>query len=110
MQALEVQSQSITPPPKGLWNQTREYFDELGESFNFKKYYKQLQDEVEIVLLKLKNKFDNAIENMLSLIAIFIMQSVVLPLLSLFFFVKLFQGFLKKDITEFFNDKVSDKK
>ncbi|PHR57087.1 MAG: hypothetical protein COA44_06765 [Arcobacter sp.] len=108
VKAIEEASKSVpSSPTKGLWNQTRHYFNDLGESFNFKKYYQSLQDEVEKVLLNLKNKFDEAINNMLSLISIFIMQSILLPLLSLWLFIKLFQGFIKKDISEFFENKTS---
>lgn len=104
VKAIEKASKNIpVSQDKDLWNQTKKYFNDLGESFNLEKYYEALQEEVEKVLFNLKSKFNHAIDNMLSLIAIFIMQSILLPLLSLWLLIKLFQGFIKRDISNFFD-------
>jgi len=105
VKALETASKNVpSKAPKGLWNQTINYFDDLGESFNVKKYYQRLENEIEKVLLSLKNSFDNAIDDMLTLITIFIMQSVLLPLLSFWLFMKMFKNFINKDITEYLDN------
>ncbi|HIC44645.1 MAG TPA: hypothetical protein EYO73_10305 [Sulfurimonas sp.] len=108
VKVLETASKNISHSKnKGLWNETKDYINDLGESFNLKRYYEKLHKEVEKVLLSLKNTFDHAINDMLSLISIFIMQSVVLPLFSLWLLMKLFQGFMKKDIAQFIVDKTN---
>jgi len=98
VQEVEEQTKMVAPRPKGLWDKTKEYFNDLGDSFNFQKYYQKLQDEIVQLLQSLKISFDEAIGNMLALIEIFILQSVILPLLSLWLFMKLFKVFMRMDI------------
>jgi len=66
-----------------------------------------LNQQVQTFKLKMQNlwdslkvKFNSAIDYMLSLIAIFIVQSILLPLLSIWLFMRFFQDFMKLDIAE----------
>ncbi len=52
----------------------------------------------------LKHKFNSAIEYILVLISIFIVQSVLLPLFFLWLFMKLFRSFMQSDIAAIFEE------
>jgi len=68
------------------------------DSLNVKQQVDDARIKMEILWTDLKVKFNNAINYMLSLISIFIVQSILLPLLSLWVFLKLFRKFMEMDI------------
>lgn len=108
VQALEKESKSVQKTYSGsFWEQGKEYFDTFGDSFNIQMYYQKFQKKLDKVLTSLQHKFNNAINDMLSLIAIFIMQSVLLPLLFLWAFIKLFQNFFRYDFASFLDPEKS---
>jgi hypothetical protein len=79
----------------------KEGFFETLEYFNIKKYYQNLSKKFQNQLQALEEKFDHAIAYILSLITIFIVESIMLPLLVLWAFLKLFRGFLWHDAARF---------
>lgn len=79
----------------------KEGFFETLEYFNIKKHYQNLSKKFQNQLQNLEKKFDHAIAYILTLITIFIVESVLLPLLVLWAFLKLFRGFLRHDAARF---------
>ena len=77
------------------------------DSLNVNQQVQTFKLKMQNIWTNLKNKFNSAIDYMLSLIAIFIVQSVLLPLLSLWLFIRLFQDFMRRDIAELFEKKIS---
>lgn len=75
-----------------------EAFTEKFEYLNIKKYYEDLSQKFHDQLQNLEEKFDHAIAYILTLITIFIVESILLPLLVLWAFLKLFRGFLRSDM------------
>jgi len=78
----------------------QKYFDETIESLDLKKQLESLQKRFEHLLDTLENKFNHAIDYILTLITIFIVQSVLLPLFLLWAFLKLFRGFVSMDFAK----------
>lgn len=69
-------------------------------SINISKQIEDFSAKMQGLWSSLKNKLDHAISYMLTLITIFIIQSILLPLFALWLFVKLFRRFLHIDITQ----------
>ncbi|MBE0498630.1 MAG: hypothetical protein IBX43_05235 [Campylobacterales bacterium] len=76
----------------------KEGFFETLEYFNIKKHYQNLSKKFQHQLQTLEEKFEHAIAYILTLITIFIVESIILPLLVLWGFLKLFRGFLHSDM------------
>jgi len=70
------------------------------DSLNVKAQIETFRVNMEELWKSLKNKFNHAIDYMLSLISIFIVQSVLLPLFSLWLFFKLFKRLMQANIAE----------
>jgi len=73
------------------------------DSLNVKKQIAGFRFEMQRLWENLKNKFDHAIEYMLTLITIFIVETVLLHLLALWGFLMLFKTFLDCDAASFFS-------
>lgn len=71
------------------------------DSLNLSQQVENFKLKMENLWKSLKNKFDHAVTYMLSLIAIFLVQSVLLPLGFLWFCIKIFRRFMQIDITGF---------
>lgn len=84
----------------------KEGFFETLEVFNIKKHYQNLSKKFQNQLHELKEKFDHAIAYILTLITIFIVESIVLPLLVLWGFLKLFRAFLRSDAAQFIQNQI----
>lgn len=56
--------------------------------------------KMQVLWINLKNKFNHAISYMLTLMTIFIVQSILLPLASLWLFMKLFKNFMRTDMSK----------
>jgi hypothetical protein len=78
----------------------QKYFDETIESLDLKKQLESLQKRFEHLLDTLESKFNHAIDYILTLITVFIVQSVLLPLFLLWVFLKLFRGFIGTDFAK----------
>jgi hypothetical protein len=83
-----------------LIEKAQKYFDETIESLDLKKQLESLQKRFEYLLDTLESKFNHAIDYILSLITVFIVQSVLLPLLLLWVFLKLFREFIGTDFAK----------
>jgi len=77
------------------------------ESLNVKQQVEEFRVKMETLWINLKNKFSHAIDYMLSLISIFIVQSILLPLLSLWLFLKLFRKLISTDIAGIIENKTT---
>ena len=75
------------------------------DSLNLKQQVEGFRIKTEASWVNLKNKFNYAIDYMLSLISIFVMQSILLPLLFLWLFLKLFRKFMSIDIGDIIENK-----
>ena len=71
------------------------------DSLNLSQQVENFKLKMENLWKSLKNKFNNAVDYMLTLIAIFLVQSVLLPLGFLWLFLRAFQRFMQIDITSF---------
>lgn len=69
------------------------------DSFNLSQQVENFKLKMENLWKSLKNKFEHAVEYMLSLIAIFLVQSVFLPLGFLWLSIKIFRVIMHIDIT-----------
>jgi len=99
-QALEVtQNQTEVIVQKVHENQRRTDSSWL-ESLNINAQVNTFKVKMQVLWNDLKNKFEHAIDYMLALISIFVVQSILLPLLYLWVFLKLFRKFMYIDITE----------
>jgi hypothetical protein len=78
----------------------QKYFDETIESLDLKKQLESLQKRFEHLLDTLERKFNHAIDYILTLITVFIVQSVLLPLFLLWAFLKLFREFIGTDFAK----------
>lgn len=78
----------------------QKYFDDTIESLDLKKQLDSLQKRFEHLLDTLQSKFNHAIDYILTLITIFIVQSVLLPLFLLWAFLKLFREFIRTDFAK----------
>ena len=70
------------------------------DSLNVKKQIENFSMKMQGLLSSLKNKFDHAIRYILTLITIFVIQSVLVPILALWAFLKIFRKFLDIDLAE----------
>jgi len=70
------------------------------DSLNINAQVNIFRVKMEALWNDLRNKFEHAIDYMLALISIFIVQSVLLPLLYLWLFLKLFRQFMQADVSE----------
>ena len=70
------------------------------DSLNVNQQVQTFKRKMQNLWTSLKTKFNKAIDYMLSLIAIFMVQSILLPLFSLWLFMRIFQDFMKMDIAE----------
>jgi len=77
------------------------------ESLNVKQQVEEFRVKMKTLWINLKNKFSHAIDYMLSLISIFIVQSILLPLLSLWLFFKLFRKLISTDIAGIIENKTT---
>lgn len=82
---------------RSFMQKAQKYFDETIESLDLRKRLESLQKRFEDLLNTLETKFNHAVDYILILITIFIVQSILLPLLMLWIFLKLFRGLLRAD-------------
>lgn len=76
------------------------------DSINVSKQVQDFKVKTQALWDSLKNKFDHAIAYMLTLITIFIIQSVLIPIVALWLFLNLFRKFWDMDLTgEIFKEK-----
>ncbi len=76
------------------------------DSLNINQQIEEFRLKMQTLWTSLKNKFNNAIAYMLSLISIFIVQSILLPLFYLWIFLKIFRKFMDADIASFIEAKI----
>ena len=91
---------------KTVWEKANLYFEKTLKSFDLKQRLRDLQYKFQHLLKELKDKFNNAITYMLSLITIFIIESILMPLFALWVFMRLFREFLRADMGEMFEQKL----
>jgi hypothetical protein len=74
-------------------------------SLNVSKQLDEFRLELKVLWKSLHEKFSSAINYMLSLITIFIIESILFPLIALWAFMRLFREFLSLDIALMFEKK-----
>lgn len=104
-QSLEV-TQTQTEAIVHQVRQSQQHKSSWIDSLNVTQQIEDFRIKMETLWLSLKNKFNNAIDYMIALIAIFIVQSVLLPLLYLWLFLKLFRNFMAADIATMIETKI----
>ncbi len=102
LEMTHLQTENVVDRVRHLNNQGQQsWLDSLNVSQkieNFKMRMNRLWEA-------LKQKFNSAIEYMLVLIAIFVLESIFLPLFFLWVFIKLFRGFMTVDISQWIDSK-----
>lgn len=98
-QSLEV-TQTQTEVIVQQVRQNQQHRSSWMDSLNVTQQIEDFRIKMETLWASLKNKFNHAIDYMLSLIAIFIVQSVLLPLLYLWLFLKLLRNFMALDVAK----------
>jgi len=83
---------------KNVWEKASAYFDETLNSFDIKQKLHDLQVKFTRLFKALEDKFSKAVAYMLNLITIFIIESVLMPLLALWAFMRIFREFLDFDM------------
>ena len=84
-----------------LMEKAQNYFNETIQTLNVKKQLQALRLKFKKLLNNLENKFDHAIDYILVLITIFIVENLLLPLSALWVFYRLFRKFLDTDISAY---------
>jgi len=81
---------------KSTLKKMQNYFSETIDSLNISKKLESLKLKLKNILQNLDDKFEHSINYILVLITIFIVQSILLPLFSLWIFIRLFKNFLNQ--------------
>jgi len=84
-----------------LMEKAQNYFNETIQTLNVKRQLHVLKIKFKKLLTNLENKFNYAIDYIVVLITIFIVQNLLLPLSALWIFYKLFRRFLETDLSRF---------
>ncbi len=84
-----------------LMEKAQNYFNETIQTLNVKKQLQALKIKFKKLLNNLEDKFDHAIDYILVLITIFIVENLLLPLLALWIFYRLFRKFLDTDVSSY---------
>lgn len=105
-QSLEI-TQAQTEVIVQHIRQNQQHNSSWLESLNVAQQIADFRIKVDRLWISLKNKFNNAIDYMLSLIAIFIVQSILFPLLYLWLFLKLFRSFMSTDIATMIENRTT---
>ncbi len=84
-----------------LMEKAQNYFNDTIQTLNIKKQLRELKTKFKKLLKSLESKFDHAIDYILVLITIFIVENLLLPLSALWIFYKLFRRFLHTDISTY---------
>ena len=82
-----------------LMEKAQNYFNETIQSLNVKKQLQALRSKFKTLLQNLENKFDHAIDYIVVLITIFVVENLLLPLSALWLSYKLFRKFLNTDLS-----------
>ena len=102
LELTQIESQTLVKQVQEKKSENKSWMDSL----NISKQIDEFRIELQKLWKSLDEKFSNAIEYMLSLITIFIIESILFPLFALWAFMRLFREFLKIDIAkEFQNSK-----
>lgn len=88
-----------------LMEKAQSYVNETLDSLDIKKQLENLSERFHRLLENLEEKFDHAIEYILILITIFIVESILLPLFVLWVFLRLFRTFFQSDIATIIEKK-----
>ena len=84
-----------------LMVKAQNYFNETIQTLNVKKQLQDLRIKFKRLLNNLESKFDHAIDYILVLITIFIVENLLLPISALWVFYRLFRKFLDTDISAY---------
>ncbi len=82
-----------------LMEKAQNYFNETIQSLNVKKQLQALRSKFKTLLQNLENKFNHAIDYIVVLITIFVVENLLLPLSALWLSYKLFRKFLNTDLS-----------
>ncbi len=82
-----------------LMEKAQNYFNETIQSLNVKKQLQALRSKFKMLLQNLENKFNHAIDYIVVLITIFVVENLLLPLSALWLSYKLFRKFLNTDLS-----------
>ena len=105
-QQKQVRVQSFQE--RSLMEKAQNYFNETIQSLNVKKQLQALRIKFKRLLQNLEDKFNHAINYILVLITVFVVENLLLPLVALWFFFKVFREFIRKDFAQYIvQEKVS---
>ena len=82
-----------------LMEKAQNYFNETIQSLNVKKQLQVLKSKFKKLLQNLESKFNHAIDYIIVLITIFVVENLLLPLSALWLSYKLFRRFLETDLS-----------
>lgn len=82
-----------------LMQKAQNYFNETIQTLNVKRQLQILRVKFKKLLKNLEDKFNYAIDYIVVLITIFLVQNLLLPLSALWLFYKLFHRFIKTDLS-----------
>jgi len=100
LELTQIESQTLVKQVQEKKSENKSWMDSL----NISKQIDEFRIELQKLWKSLDEKFSNAIEYMLSLITIFIIESILFPLFALWAFMRLFREFLKIDIAKEFQN------
>jgi len=92
-----------------LMQKAQNYFNETIQTLNVKRQLQVLRIKFKKLLKNLENKFNYAIDYILVLITVFVVQNLLLPLSALWVFYKLFRRFIETDMSLFLHEQAGFK-
>jgi len=98
LEITQIQSEALVQKVQEKKRENRSWM----ASLNVSKQLDEFRLELKILWKSLHEKFSQAIDYMLSLITIFIIESILFPLLALWVFMQLFREFLRMDFAQIF--------
>ncbi len=88
-----------------LMQKAQNYFNETIQTLNVKRQLQLLRAKFKKLLKNLEDKFNYAIDYIVVLITIFVVQNLLLPLSALWLFYKLFKRFIETDLSRLLSTK-----
>ncbi len=102
LELTQKESEVLVEKVQQKQNQKRSWIDSL----NLSKQLDEFRLQMQTLWADLHEKFSLAIDYMLTLITIFIIESVLFPLFALWGFMRIFREFLRLDIAQIFEPKL----
>ncbi len=104
LELTQKESEILVQEIQKKQEQKRSWIESLNISKRLDAFHLQMKD-LGTTLYKI---FNSAIDYMLSLITVFVIESILSPLLALWAFMRIFREFLKADLAEIFESKLRE--